>query len=328
MTTVLPGLFQQLNPFDFIDERLGVAMSSTTFPILLLKPVADDHDHWVGIHISGLDAGGADANAALQKMFGELALAEAIPGLAFRLPDALLAGIDSAALPAGVRLESDATPIVQAPERPPSSGPASAVLLKLLSQLTGDAETRDIETTLKRDPQLSVQLLRLVNSAAFSSSTRITSFAQAINILGRRQLQRWLQLLMFANQSTPGYGKPLLAKAALRAALIENICKTKGRNKETQDTAFIVGMFSLLDRLFGQPLNKIIAPLKLADDVNAALLQQEGPLGDLLALVVASEAGDLAKVAGELETLKIDAEEWCKAQIASLQWTLQITKDV
>jgi EAL and modified HD-GYP domain-containing signal transduction protein len=303
-------------------------MSTSAFPLLLFKPVADDHDHWVGIHIAGLDAANSDANAALQRMFGELTLGEALPGLAFRLPDAILSGIDRAALPESARLESDSTPIKQAPARPPPSGPASAVLLKLLSQLTSDAETRDIEATLKRDPQLSVQLLRLVNSVAFSPTARITSFAQAINLLGRRQLQRWLQLLMFANQSTPGYGKPLLARAALRAALVENICKTTGRNRETQDTAFIVGMFSLLDVLFGQPLNNIIAPLKLADDVNAALLQQNGPLGDLLTLVVAAETDDRDKVGAVLEVLKVSTDDWCKTQITSLQWTLQITKDV
>lgn len=302
-------------------------MSATPFPILLLKPVADDHDHWMGIHIIGFDSDGSNANSALQKMFGEFGLSEAIPGLAFRLPADLMAGVDLTALPAGLRFESDATPVTPAPARKASSGPASAVLLKLLSQLTGDAETRDIEATLKRDPQLSVQLLRLVNSVAFAPTSRIGSFSQAINLLGRRQLQRWLQLLMFANQNTPGYGKPLLARAALRAALIENICKVRGNSRDVQDTAFIVGMFSLLDVLFNQPLTKIIVPLKLADDVNAALLEHDGPLGDLLALVMAAEENDTAKIIAALSPLKISAEEWCKVQIAALQWTLQISQD-
>jgi len=281
----------------------------------------------MGVHIRGLGSGDSDVNATVQKLFGEFGLAEAIPKLVFRLPTEVLESLDLTALPEGVRLESDATPVAQAPERPQSSGPASAVLLKLLGQLTSDAETRDIEATLKRDPQLSVQLLRLVNSVAFSPTSRIGSFAQAINLLGRRQLQRWLQLLMFANQNTPGYGKPLLARAALRAALIENICKARGNNRDVQDTAFIVGMFSLLDTLFGKPLTTIIAPLKLADDVNAALLQHDGPLGDLLKLVVAAEAHDAEKIAAALVPLKISTEDWCKAQIGALQWTIQITQD-
>lgn len=65
-------------------------------------------------------------------------------------------------------------------------------------------------------------LLRLVNSVAVGARTRISNFSQAIAILGRRQLQRWLQLLIYANNLAEGNSwNPLMQLAATRGRLIE-----------------------------------------------------------------------------------------------------------
>jgi EAL and modified HD-GYP domain-containing signal transduction protein len=200
------------------------------------------------------------------------------------------------------------------------------LLLKLLAQITRDADTRDIEATLKHDPQLSVQLLRLVNSVAFAPGTRINSFAHAITLLGRRQLQRWLQLLLYASQASGDQGNSLLAGAAFRATLMEGLCKATGSDRTAQDEAFMVGMFSLLEVLFSQPLAVIIEPLQLSRKVSSALLQRTGALGDLLALVEAAEQGPGA-VAPLLTRTGIKTEAWCKAQIEALRWTLQVSKE-
>jgi len=268
----------------------------------------------------------ADA-ATLRRLFDEFGLAEATSGLVCLLPIDVIARIDSSALPAGLAVQPDAdTPLPPATPLPPRSGPTQTLLLKLLAQITRDAQTRDIEATLKHDPQLSVQLLRLVNSAAFAPNTRINSFAHAITLLGRRQLQRWLQLLLYASQSSDSQGNPLLASAVFRATLMEDLCKTAGSDRSTQDQAFMVGVFSLLEALFSQPLAKIIGPLQLSQEVNIALLQHSGMLGNLLALVEAAEQGP-QMVGPALERTGISNEAWCKAQIEALRWTLQVSQE-
>lgn len=299
-------------------------MPNDKFPLLVLQPTLGPDQTWTGVRVRGAES--ADA-ADLKRLFEEFGLAEASAGLSCLLPAEAMARIDAVALPDGCVVQTDSdSPPVTAPAVAPCSGPTQTLLLKILAQITRDAETRDIETTLKQDPQLSVQLVRLVNSVAFSPTTRINSFAHAITLLGRRQLQRWLQLLLYASRPSGAQGNPLMANAALRATLMESLCKAGGGDRATQDEAFMVGMFSRLEALFAKPLATIIKPLQLAEEISAALLQYKGRLGDLLTLTEAAEQGPDA-VAPALAKTGISEEVWCKAQIEAVRWTLQVSRE-
>lgn len=299
-------------------------MTSESFPLFVFQPTLGPGQEWAGVRVRGAES--ADA-ATLGRLFDEFALAEATAGLVCLLPAGAIEQIDVTALPAGLVLQPDtgSPPPAAAPASPPS-GPTQTLLMKLLGQITHDAETRDIEATLKHDPQLSVQLLRLVNSVAFAPTTRINSFAHAITLLGRRQLQRWLQLLLYASRASGAQGNPLLASAALRATLMEGLCKATGGDRAAQDEAFMVGMFSQLEALFSQPLATIIGPLHLAEEISAALLRREGRMGELLTLVAAAEQGPDV-VAPALRRTGIGNEIWCKAQIEALRWTIQVSRE-
>lgn len=299
-------------------------MSDATPALLLLSPINDARDHLRGLRVMWPAPQTEGAAAALHSLLVERSLAATFPKLTFWAPQADTALIQAAELGAVQGLSGTEPPDFGPSQSPKSNTTASTLLLKLLGQITSDAETRDIEDTLKRDPQLSVQLLRLVNSVSFSLREPVTSFAQAINILGRRQLQRWLQLLMFASQGSPGYGRPLMARAALRGALMEQTAKARHAAAEQADMAFMVGMFSLLDELFGKPLAEIVLPLKLGEDINAGLLDGTGPLAALLALAVAAEHRDLDAVQKSLSALGLTAADWNAAQCTALQWTMSI----
>ncbi len=300
------------------------------FPLLVLHALPDASYQWAALRITGAETADADS---LLRLFGQLGLAEACGGLPCLLPPSALAAM-AAQPPTGLILHADSPDILPAPPPPPPghAGPAMAVLLKLLGQLTSDADTHDIEATLKHDPELSIQLLRLVNSVAFAPGKKITSFGQAIALLGRRQLQRWLQLLLYARRGGGDAGNPLLPRSAWRASLMEGLCRINGGDREAQDEAFMVGMFSLLDQLFGKPLTEILSSLQLAEDITAALLHHEGPLGPLLALVESADkdhcdGSELAAVAAALEQTSIGTEAWCGAQIAALRWALQVSRE-
>jgi EAL and modified HD-GYP domain-containing signal transduction protein len=198
-----------------------------------------------------------------------------------------------------------------------------ALLLQLLTLISRDAESHEIEEVIKQDAHLSYQLLRLVNSVAFSLSNKITSFGQAIMLLGRRQLQRWLQLLLYARPE--GNGKsPLLPRAAVRAAMMEALCANEERG--VQDRAFMAGMFSLLDIMLGSSLARIVEPLNLTDDVVQALLERTGPLGPAMRVVDAAERRD-DTLAAALADAGVDATAWTIALVRSYRWAIRVSAE-
>jgi EAL and modified HD-GYP domain-containing signal transduction protein len=211
-----------------------------------------------------------------------------------------------------------------APEgRGEESGASRKRLLTLLALLACDADSRELEAQLKQDAALSYHLLKLVNSAAFSCGTPITSFGQAISRIGRRQLQRWLQLLLYAHQQPNGLPNLLLPLAALRGAALEALCKRDGGDRDEQDLAFMTGVFSLLDRLFHMPMADIVRDLCLPKHVEAALLRREGLLGRRLQLIEAGRA-EPALLAGA----GVDGLSWWQALLHAYHWAIQVARNV
>jgi len=196
--------------------------------------------------------------------------------------------------------------------------PSKRLLLRLLEQtLDDDTDTASIEDTLKQAPDLSYKLMRLVNSVGMGMRSPIQSLAHALVILGRRQLQRWLQVLLFAGQTTADFPSPLLQMAAARGKLMELLTEKRSRGNSLEDRAFMTGILSLLDTLLEMPMTEAIEQLSLPDDVRSALLQRNGPLGRLLLVIEALERTDDTEVAA----LLVDGDPCTTAELAQLQIT-------
>lgn len=211
------------------------------------------------------------------------------------------------------------------PERDGNGGDGTSRkrLLALLGLLARDADSRELEILLKQDPALAYHLLKVVNSAAFAPSSPIHSFGQAINVLGRRQLQRWLQLLLYARQADDGAANALLPLAAVRAAQMEALVKQRGGDRDQQDMAFVAGVFSLLDVLLDMPMTDIVSALSLDLEVVMALLDRAGALGELLGLVERDMVDGSA-----LRDVGLDHETWWRSQLQAHHWAIQVSRNL
>ncbi|MCC7269293.1 MAG: EAL domain-containing protein, partial [Rhodocyclaceae bacterium] len=138
------------------------------------------------------------------------------------------------------------------------------VLMRLLGLVLDDADTPQIEDVFKQAPGLTLNLMRLTNSAASGLRQKIASLRHAITVLGRRQLQRWLQLLLFTNPSGGG-ANPLLQLAATRGRFLELLAgELTGANRDFEDRAFMTGIMSLMPALLQVPIGEIVASLSVA----------------------------------------------------------------
>lgn len=218
-----------------------------------------------------------------------------------------------------------AKPVVLSGKR---AEPAAIALFKLLSLILDDAANQDLEAAVKSDSNLTYNLLKLVNSVGVGAKQKVDTLAKAIMVIGRRQLQRWLQLLLYSINDTNQASNPLMQLAATRAKVLEIACRCMYNQDTTlQDQAFIVGSFSLLDTLLSMPMPDIMDKLSLHEDIKNALTQRSGVLGQLLVLIEDLEAGKFDTVEAQLKQLpNLDVASLNDAQMAAIRWVSSLNE--
>ncbi len=204
---------------------------------------------------------------------------------------------------------------------------SEVALMRLLGLILEDADSAALEGVFRQEPGLTLNLIRLTNSAAAGVRQKITSLRHAITVLGRRQLQRWLQLLLYTNPAAgASLAGPLLQLAATRGRFMELLAESLlGSRREHEDHAFMIGIMSLMPALLHMPMEAILCSLPLPPDVRDALEGREGVQGKMLSLAEALEADDAdvcAAIAVELPGLDADRINHCLTQ--ALAWASSI----
>lgn len=155
-----------------------------------------------------------------------------------------------------------------------------------------DAEIREIEEIFKEQPALGISLLRLANSVSSGLRVPLKSISAAIFALGRRQLERWVLLLMMVEGKGDGSLSLLLHMAATRGKFMELLASAWSEQRHLSDSAFIVGVVSMMDRFLGMPMEQVVDSLGLSEEMREALLERNGTLGYLLTLAESLEESD------------------------------------
>ena len=201
--------------------------------------------------------------------------------------------------------------------------PSQANIIQLINLVRQQASTVEIEDVLKKDPTLSFNLLRFINSSGFGMSREITSFRHAVMILGLKKLFRWAVLLMTTSQAD-ATGPVISNMAVVRGRLME-LLASELLPPEDSDNAFVTGVFSLLDRMLGVPLAEALNSISLPEVVVEALLLRTGKLAPFLELTEACESADDEVFAKAANALLLSNQQVNWAHLQALAWTDEIT---
>lgn len=203
-------------------------------------------------------------------------------------------------------------------------------LLRLLGLLLDDADTPKLEGVFKQEPGLTMNLMRLTSSVG-TGGQGVSSLRDAITVLGRRQLTRWMQILLFTQPGSRGrLVSPLLQLAATRGRFLELLAgQLAPGNKKLEDAAFMTGIMSLMPALLGIGMDSIVSQLNVGGEVVDALEHRVGRLGTLLRLAETLEQEEFeecAELLALLPGLTLHQVSACETQ--ALAWANSIGRSV
>lgn len=195
--------------------------------------------------------------------------------------------------------------------------------IKVLEELDADEPNFQVITTVfESDIALSYRLLKLLNSAAFQTNSRIKSINHALVILGLREIRKWVMLMMMRDL---GDNRPdELIRLSLIRGKFSELLTGELVHKARKTEAFMVGIFSMIDLLVGQELEMVLSEIPLNMDVKDALLGERNLFSEVLDLAVCYEFANWDDVENIRLKLDIDEEIVINHYVASLDFAAAV----
>lgn len=203
-----------------------------------------------------------------------------------------------------------------------------ASYLRLLQAISKpEMDFAEIEDLIKREPSLCYRLLCYLNSPLLGLPP-VQSVRHALNLLGERELARWIRM---ATTLVMGQEKSsdLILASLVRARFCELIAP---KVKHGESDLFLMGILSLMDAILEVPIGVIIEKLSLNPEARAQLLcgktGGKTPLSPIYDLMVMREAGDWEAVTKLGKQLDLSLYFINKTYNEAMRWAHQITSAI
>ena len=141
-----------------------------------------------------------------------------------------------------------------------------------------DISIEAITELVGKNPKLSYQLLRILNSPVCGVSKTVVSIKEAVIFLGLVQLKKWALLITLTSSTNQ-------PKALLKILLTRGRCcqlLAQSNQSDLADTAFMVGLMSGIDAVFNVEKSVVLEQIALDKHSRAAIMSQTGELGSYL----------------------------------------------
>lgn len=204
--------------------------------------------------------------------------------------------------------------------------PLQINLINLLNVVRDeDFEFANVSTIIAKDPALSVALLRLVNSAYFGPRQKISSIAQAVTMLGQKEIRKWITT---AVSKLLGSEKPseVSRVSLIRARFAENLAVKFGMTAESE-SLFLTGLFSVLDAMLEMPMADALKLVHVSDEISDALVNKSGKFYPVYEFIQMYEAANWNGISRALILNNLSPADIYDAYLDALCWYRSILTD-
>jgi EAL and modified HD-GYP domain-containing signal transduction protein len=141
------------------------------------------------------------------------------------------------------------------------------------------------------DAALSYGALKKVQRLSYYRGNLVTAITQALVMMGADEVRRWA-LLVMARDNNMTYSDELVRQAYLRGAFAQRLMQ-KGPQRADAEYGFIVGMFSLLDKILDVSMEEVLQDIRLPPEIAQALLgEADNYYSRLLQFIMVYESGN------------------------------------
>ncbi len=186
-------------------------------------------------------------------------------------------------------------------------------VIRIFNMLQSDYQIDDIAKEFEKHNELTLQLLQYVKSIPDFDLSGSPSIQEIITRVGEVKLMQWLMMIIYSRSS-----KKIETEKSSYSIMIQNRIDTMmgilskldavGGSKILEQ-AHLVALLSLLDNVFDVEVEQTLKSFDLDPEVEDALLQKEGMLGNLLRIAIAIEEGNFATMQELLSTLELEVED-------------------
>lgn len=198
----------------------------------------------------------------------------------------------------------------------------TSIFMLLPELLKEEFDIDKVESIMKNDIALTYKFLKFINSAYFNFLQEVKSIKQAIVLIGRDELKKWLSIITFVSMSPENneYAKNII----IRAKLCEEIAREIKYKEEAY--AFMVGLFSNIHMMIEKDIEYVVKTLPLNVEVKDALLGNENILKNILDMTIAYENIDKEEILRLSEKINIDRNKLVELYYKSIEWSDKISE--
>lgn len=198
----------------------------------------------------------------------------------------------------------------------------TSIFMLLAELLKEEFNIDKVESIMKNDIALTYKFLKFINSSYFNFLQEVKSIKQAIILIGKDELKKWLSIITFVRMSSENneYAKNII----IRAKLCEEIAREINYKEEAY--AFMVGLFSNIHMMIERDVEYVVKTLPLNIEIKSALLGNENILKNILDISIAYENIDKEEILRLSEKINIDTNKLVELYYKSIEWSDKISE--